>query len=101
MRDVEQLFEYSTGIDIGVIVSSLGLVYFGDIRRVGILSFLGGERIRSLLDETILDTLCNEVAASLCQFGCVVVILEVYLDLCTRGYEGRIRVRPGERSEDR
>jgi len=47
VRDIEQLFECPTGINIGFIVPGLGLVWFGDIRRVGILSFLGGERIRS------------------------------------------------------
>jgi len=62
VRDIEQLFECPTGIDIGFIFYSLGLICFQDHRRVGILSFLGVERIRSLLEETILDTMGNEVA---------------------------------------
>jgi len=38
------------GIDRVSIPSKIGLVCFGDRRRVDILSFLGVERIRSLLE---------------------------------------------------
>ena len=100
MSDIEQLCECLTGIDIGFIFFSLGLVCFDDRRRVGILSFLGVERIRFLLEETILDTMGNEVAIRLCPFDCVVVVVEVCLEFCTRGPEVWVRVRLGERSED-
>ena len=86
MRDIEQLFECPTGIDIGFTFSSLGLVCSGDRRRVGNLSFFGVERIRSLL-ETIRDTMGNEVTVWLCPFDCVDVVVEVCLELCTRGCE--------------
>ena len=62
VHEIEQLFECLTGTDIGIIFSSLGLVGFGDRRCVGILTFLGAGRIRSLLEETILETMGNEVA---------------------------------------
>jgi len=60
--DIEQLFECPTGIDIGFIFSILGLDCFGGRKRVGICSFLGVERIRFLLEGTILDTMGNGVA---------------------------------------
>jgi len=100
VRDIEQLFGCLTGIDTRFIFSSLGFVCFGDRRRVGILSFLGVEWIRSLLEEKIRDTMGNEVKVWLCPFNCVVVMVEVCLELCTRGCEVRVRVRLGERSED-
>jgi len=94
--DVEQLFECPTGIDIGFISSIQGLISFGDPRRVGILSFLGVDRVRSLL----LDTMGNEVADCLYSFDRVVVMVEVCLELCTRGCDVRVLVRLGGRSED-
>jgi len=54
VRDIEQLFECVTGVDIGSISYGLGLVCLVDRRHVGILSFPGVERIRSLLEETML-----------------------------------------------
>jgi len=62
VRDIEQLFECPTGIDIGFIFYSLAIVCFQDRGCVGILSFLGVGPIRSLLKETILDTMGNQVA---------------------------------------
>jgi hypothetical protein len=100
VRDIEQLLECITGIDIRFVFSSLGLICFCDRRRVGILSFLGVERIWALVEETILDTMGNEVAICLRPFDRVIVLVEVCLELCTRGYDVRVRVRLGERPED-
>ena len=61
-----------------------------DRRRVGIPCLLGVERVRSLLEETILDTIGNKVAVCLCLFDYVVVVVEVCLELCTRGCEVRV-----------
>ena len=61
VRDIEHLFRCLTEIDTGFIFSSLGFVCFGDRRRVGILFSLGVERIRSLLEEIIRDTMGSEV----------------------------------------
>ena len=97
MRDIKQLFECPTGIDTGFKFSSLGRACFGDRRCVGILSFLGIERIRSLLKDTLLGTIGNRVAVRLCPFNCVAVMVAVYLELCTRGCEVRVHFR---RSED-
>ena len=93
-RDIEQLFECPTGIDIGLIFPTLGIICFGGPRHVGILSFLGVDRIRFLLEETTLDTMGNEVADCLYPFGLVVLMVEVCLELCTRGCDVRVRVRP-------
>jgi len=68
VRDIKQLFECPTGIDTGFILSSLGLVSFGYRARVGILSLLGVERTRSLLEETIFDTMGNNITVHLCAF---------------------------------
>jgi hypothetical protein len=100
VRDVEQLLKCFAGINIGFAFLSLGLVYFGDRRRVDILSFLGVERIRSLVEKTMLDTMGDEVAVCLCPLNRVVVLVEVCLELCARGCEVRVRVRLGERPED-
>jgi len=62
VRDIEQLFECPTGIDRVFVFSIMGTVCFGDRRRVGILSFLGVEQIRSLLEAIIRNTMGNEVA---------------------------------------
>jgi hypothetical protein len=80
MRDIEQLLQCLTGIYIGFDFSNLGLIYFYDCGHVGILSFLGFKRIRTLVEETILDTMGNEVAI------CMVVMIEVCSELCTPGY---------------
>ena len=98
--DIEQPLERLTGIDVGFVFPSLQLVYFYNRRRVGVFSFLGVERIRSLVEEKMLDTMGNEVAICLCPLDCVVVLAEVCLELCTRRCEVRIRVRFGKRSED-
>ncbi len=92
VRDIEQLLQCLTGIDIGFVFSDHGLIYFCDRGRVGILSFLGFERIRALVEETILDTVGNEVAVCLGPFDRVVVLVEVCLELCTRGYEVRVGI---------
>jgi len=100
VRNIERRFECPTGTDTGFTFSSLGLVRFGDFRGVDILSFLGVERVRSLLEGTVLDTMGNEVAVCLCPFNCVLIMVEVCLGLCTRGCGARVRVRLGERLED-
>lgn len=92
VRDIEQLLQCLTGIDIGFIFSDHGLIYFCDRGRVGILSFLGCERTRVLVEKTILDTMGNEVAICLRPFDRVVVLVEVCSELCTRGYEVRVRI---------
>ena len=84
MRDIEQLFERPTGIEIGFIVPNLGLFFLTDRQRVRIFSFIGVERIRSLLGETILKTMGNEVVVCLCPFECVVMVVEVCLGLYSR-----------------
>ena len=96
-RDIEQLFGCLTGTDIGTIFSSLGLARFGGRRCVCILSFLGVERIRSLVEDTMRGTMGNKVAVCLFPFDCVVVMVAGYMELCTRGCEVRVHVR---RSED-
>jgi len=90
-RHTEQLFHE---VPIGFIFSSLGLVRFGNRRRVCILSFIGGvKQIRSLLEVKILGIwVINKVAVCLCLFDCVVVMVAVYLELRTRGCEVRVRV---------
>jgi len=95
VRDIKQPFGCPTRIDTGFILSSSGIVYFGDRRRIGILSLLGVERVRALLEETIRDTLGNDVAVCLCPFDCVAVMVEVCLEICARGSEVRIRGRLG------
>ena len=100
VRDIEQFLQCPTGIDIRFVLSDLSLIYFRNRGRVGILSFLRFERIRALVEETILDTMGNEVAICLRPFDRVVVLVEVCLELCTRGYEVRVRIRLGERPED-
>jgi hypothetical protein len=92
MRDIEQPLQSLTGIYIGFDFSDLELIYFYDRGHVGIFSFLGFKRIRTLVEETILDTMGNEVAICLRPFDCVVVLVEVCLELCTPGYEVRVRV---------
>ena len=92
VRDIKQLLQCLTGIDIRFVFADHGLVYFCDRGRVGILSFLGFERIRVLVEETILDTMGNEVAICLRPFDRMVVLVEVCLELCTRGYEVRVRI---------
>ena len=92
VRDIEQSLQCLTGIDIRFVFSNLSLIYFCDRGRVGILSFLGFERIWALVEETILDTVGNEVAICLRPFDRVVVLVEVCSELCTRGYEVRVRV---------
>jgi len=79
--DIEQLFERPTGIDIGFIVPNLELFFFAGSQRVRIFSFIGIERIRSLLGETILETMGNEVVVCLCTFECVIMVVEVSLGL--------------------
>jgi hypothetical protein len=48
MRDIEQPVQCLTGIYIWFGFSDLGLIYFCGRGHVGILSFLGVKRIRSL-----------------------------------------------------
>ena len=92
MRDIEQLLQCLTGIHIRFVFYDLGLIYFCDRGRVGVLSFLGIERIRALVEETILDTMGNEVAICLRPYNRMVVLVEVGSELRTSGYEVRIRV---------
>ena len=80
VRDIEQLFECPTGIDIEFIFPAQGIIRFGGPRSVGILSFLGVDRIRSLLEETTLDTVGNEVADCLYPFDSVVVMVMMVED---------------------
>jgi hypothetical protein len=78
VRDIEQLSECFTGIDIGFVFPSFGLICFGNCRRVGIrVGILGVEWVWSLVEETMLDTMGNEVAICLCPVDCVVVLVEV------------------------
>jgi hypothetical protein len=84
-----------TGIYIGFDFSDLGLIYFCDRGHVGILSFLGFERIRTLVEETLLDTISNEVMICLRPFDRMIVLAEVYLEL---GYICRVWL--GERPDD-
>ena len=100
MRDIEEPLECPTRIDIGFVLSNFGLIHFGYRRRVGTISFFGVERIRPLIEETILDAMGNEVAICLRPMDCMVVLVKVGLELCARGCEVRVRVRFGERSED-
>ena len=93
--DIEQPFKCLTGIDIGSMFFRLGLACFGDRRRVGILSFLGVEQIRCLLEDTIPVTMGNKVAVCLCLSDCVVVMIAVCLELCTRRCEVRKRSEDG------
>jgi len=51
------------------------------------------QNLHNLLEETILDTMGNEVAVCLGTFDRVVVMVEVCLELCTRGCDARVRVR--------
>ena len=92
MRDIEQLLQCLTGVHIGFVFYDLGFIYFCDRGRFGILSFLGIERIRTLVEETILDAMGNEVAICLRPFDRMVVLVKVCLELRTSGYEVRIRV---------
>ena len=50
VRDIEQLVECLTGTDTGLIFPRLGIACFVDRRHVGVLSLLGVERIRLLLE---------------------------------------------------
>ena len=92
VRDIKQFPQCLTGIDFRFVFSDLSLIYFCDCGRVGILSFLGVERIRAFVEETILDTMGNKVAICLRPFDRVVVLVEVCLELCTRGCEVRVRI---------
>ena len=62
-------------IYIGFAFSDLGLIYFCDRGHVGILTFLGFEGIRTIVKDTLLDTICLHL------FDRVVVLVEVCLEL--------------------
>jgi hypothetical protein len=67
--------QYLTRIYIGFHSFDLGLIYFCDRGHVGILSFLRFKQIRTLVEETILDTMGNEVASCLRPVDRVVVLV--------------------------
>jgi hypothetical protein len=73
LRGIEHLLLYLTRIYIGFHFFDLELIYFCGRGHVGILSFLRFKQIRTLVEETILDTMGNEVAIYLRRFDCVVV----------------------------